>query len=491
MRTACVIIFASMFVGNPLRADWPQFRGPNSAGVSDGPATPTEFSPGTNELWSVPLGSGHSSPCIVGDSIFLTTFDQDHKSLEVVCVARATGQTRWRREVPVGVVEEGHPSFNPASSTPASDGERVVAYFGSFGLICFDVSGVKLWELRMPLAKSYTGNATSPIIAGNRVILYRGTYDDHSLLALDKRSGKQLWKVILSEPITTAMACTSCPIVAGDKLIVHAASAVRAFDISDGQVVWEVSCFTTATSTPVLAGDEVVVATWNQTGEPALTPTFPIFEELIEANDKDNDRLIRRAELPRLMLFHRPDGAEAPRNGAPLQFSRVDNNEDGQIDAGEWQTLVQGREQRRMSYIPHGVLAIPIDSRGTLGREQIRRLSGKGIPEVPSPVYHDGYVYFVKNGGVFACLEVSTGKQVYRMRARGAPGTYYASPIIADGKLFVTSGEGQITVISLGPEPKFLASNDMGEPTYATPAIVDGTLYVRTHTRLSAFALDR
>ena len=146
----------------------------NSSGIADEAAVVTEFGPGKNELWSVPLGSGHSSPCIVGDSIFLTTFDPDTRKLQVVAFSRHRGSIRWRRDVPTAEIETGHPSFNPASSTPASDGERVVAYFGSYGLICFDTDGHQLWDIRMPLTKSYAGNATSPVIAGDKVILYRG-----------------------------------------------------------------------------------------------------------------------------------------------------------------------------------------------------------------------------------------------------------------------------------------------------------------------------
>ena len=141
------------------------------------------------------MGSGHSSPCIVGGSIFLTTYDETQKQLAVVCIDRSNGVTRWKRIVPTEQIEKGHPSFNPASSTPTCDGQRVVAYFGSFGLICFDVEGQELWQIRMPLAKSFAGNATSPAIVGDRVILYRGTYVDHFLLAVDKQSGKELWRV--------------------------------------------------------------------------------------------------------------------------------------------------------------------------------------------------------------------------------------------------------------------------------------------------------
>ena len=481
----CLVVFVVLPIDVVL-PDWPRFRGPNGAGVAGTSSIPSEFGPGKHERWSLPVGSGHSSPCIVGNSIFLTTFDKDRQQLAVLCITRDRGEIRWRRNVPTDRIETGHPSFSPASSTPASDGERVVAYFGSFGLICFDRDGDKLWDVRMPLTKSYSGNATSPAIIENRVILYRGNRVDHFILAVDKRTGKQLWKVPQEEPYHSEMACTACPIVAHNKLIVHTARSLQALDITTGEQIWVAKCATTATSTPVLAGNEVIVAAWNKMGEPALRPKFPKFVQLLDEHDKDKDKLISADEFPRLMIFHRPDGAEAPQNGAALRFVQADTNNDGEINAGEWDERLRRLAEFRARYDTHGMLAVQIDSHGSVEPRQIRTLEKQGIPEVPSPLFHAGYVYFVKNGGVLSCIELASGERVSRMRTRGR-GTHYASPIIADGKLFSTAGNGTISVLSLGPKPKVLAVNRMPDPTYATPAIVDGTLYVRTHQRLYAF----
>ena len=171
-----------------------------------------------------------------------------------------------------------------------------------------------------------------------------------------------------------------------------------------------------------------------------------------------------------------------------MRFEGVDKNRNGEITANEWDLRVRELNAFRASYKTHGLLAIPIESQGIVKPEQIRILETQGIPEVPSPLFHDGLVYFVKNGGVLTCLELKTGKRVSRVRTQGR-GTHYASPIIAGGKLYSTAGDGTITVLSLGPIPKILAVNDMGEGTYATPAIVDGNLYVRTHRKLFAFGL--
>ena len=478
----CALLFCAV----PAFGDWPQFRGPNSSGIAPGASPPVEFGPGRNELWKVPMVAGHSSPIVVGDVIFLTTWDKEKRKLAVVCLSRSSGKIRWQGDVPATKFEKGHASFNPASSTAASDGERVVAYFGSFGLICFDMEGKKLWERRMPLTKTFGGNATSPAIIGSRVILYRGNYVDHYLLALDKATGKELWKVPQRERFSGEMACTACPISIGEKLIVHTARSMQAFDISSGERLWVAACATTATSTPILSGKEVIVAAWNKLGEPALRPEFPSFEKLLAEHDKDSDKLISRNEFPTLWIFHRPDGAEAPQNGATVRFERADRNRDRKIDAGEWEAQLKGIEKFRAGYKTHGILAIPIDSSGLVEAGKIRTLETQGIPEVPSPLCDGTYVYFVKNGGVLTCLELKTGKRVYRMRTKGS-GTHYASPLIAGGNLFTTAGNGMISVLSLGPKPQLLATNKMGDRVYATPAISDGVLYVRTHAALYAF----
>ena len=121
-----------------------------------------------------------------------------------------------------------------------------------------------------------------------------------------------------------------------------------------------------------------------------------------------------------------------------------------------------------------------------LGVDQIRTLETQGISEVPSPVSDGKYLYFVKNGGVLSCLEIATGKRVYRKRT-GGKGTHYASPLIAGGRIYSTAGDGKISVISTGVNPEVLAINDMEEDVFATPAIVDGVIYVRTHSSLCAF----
>ena len=467
-------------------ADWSQFRGPNSSGVARDADPPTEFGPTKNVAWKVSVGPGHSSPCIVGDSLFLTTADAETKSLSLIAFNRHSGEERWSASIGVEAFEKGHPSFNAASSSPATDGRSVVAYFGSYGLVCWSIDGEKLWERRMPVAKSFGGNATSPIISGGRAILYRGNYVDHFLAAYDVSNGDELWNVPQHEEITGEMACTACPIVVEDDVIVHTARAVQCYRISDGSLRWITRASTTATSTPIIAGDRVYVAAWNKLGEPSLRPEFPSFETLLSDNDKDGDGTISRDELPRVWVFHRPDGIEAPMNGMPIQFKWTDTDKNGEITADEWTEQLTKLEKFRAGYENHGLIAIPLNSEGTLSIDDVTTLVSDGIPEVPSPVSDGQFIYLVKNGGVLSVIDVASGKRVSRIRA-GGRGTHYASPIIAGDHLFTVAGDGTISVLLLGKRPQSVAINHLGEPVYATPVATGRKLYIRSHEHLYAF----
>ena len=147
-----IICSAAVFLaahGFAAESWWPQFRGPNCSGVSETAHPPAEFGPGNHQLWKVAVPGGLSSPVVWGDRIFLTGFDAG--KLEVHCYARKDGRQIWKRAVPTEKLEEFHASEgSPASSSCATDGQRVVSYFGSCGLVCHDFEGREIW--RRPLA---------------------------------------------------------------------------------------------------------------------------------------------------------------------------------------------------------------------------------------------------------------------------------------------------------------------------------------------------
>ena len=175
---------------------WPQFRGPAGTGLAAERANPpVEFSPDKKPQWRADLPFGHSSPSIWGDRIFLTGFDKEAKKLEVLSLDRKTGAILWRRTVPAEKIETVHDISSPATATAIVDGERVYAYFGSFGLIAFDFQGKEQWTLPLPIPTTPYGSGSSPVLADDLIILSRDESSDPCLLAVDRaasprRSGR-------------------------------------------------------------------------------------------------------------------------------------------------------------------------------------------------------------------------------------------------------------------------------------------------------------
>ena len=487
----CVIAVVLVIAELPARGEvtWPQFRGVNSSGIADSSvAAPIDFGPDEKVLWSLKVPEGHSSPCIWQDDLFFTSYDSTQKLLEVWCIDRQLGQVKWRRQVPSKQIEKGHPAFSPASSTPATDGESVVAYFGSCGLICFDRQGNKRWTFSMPTAKTYGGNAISPIIWGDRVILYRGTYFDHFLLALSMETGELIWKKKCAGRFGPDKSCTGTPIRWEDQIVLHSSNGIASYQRDDGELVWSIKASTTATSTPILAEGKLFVATWNQTGEPELVPEQPEYELLLQKHDQDADQRLDKKELPKyLAVFHRPEGADAAQTKMPIMFRSLDRDRSGYVERAEWNRFRDQLGDRGDRIREHGLLSVQLNAKGKVADANVDVLERKAIPEVPSPIYHKRRIYMVKNGGILTCIDLVSGKRVYRKRM-GATGTYYASPILCGDVLYLCSASGIVSTIDVsGDTPRQLARNDLAEPILATPAIVDGTLYVRTASQLYAF----
>src|SRR5207244_9243380 len=170
-RLSWIIVVAtfvlSSFAG---AADWPQFRGPNSSGIGDGKPQ-VEFGPSQSVLWKTAVGSGLSSPIVAKGRVFLTEFDRTTKQLATLCIDQRTGKILWRRTVAPAEIEKVHEIGSPAAPTPATDGERVYVYFGSYGLLSYDFDGRLLWERRLPLPQHIYGAGRSPIVSGDLMLL--------------------------------------------------------------------------------------------------------------------------------------------------------------------------------------------------------------------------------------------------------------------------------------------------------------------------------
>jgi outer membrane protein assembly factor BamB len=465
---------------------WSQFRGPNGSGVALDADPPVKFDQGTNLLWSTPLAPGASSPCIWADRIFLTTYDAKAKKLEVVCLDRNNGKILWRANVKARQVETIHASSSPASATIAADGERIYAYFGSRGLLCYDFDGNLLWTVDMPLPGLVNGSGTSPVVVGDVVLLSREEAETPYLLAVDKLSGRELWRHDYLFPPGKFARNSATPVVIKDRVILHTNAGIQAISVSDGKPIWQVNATTNGISTPVVSGQKLFVTTWQPLGEPANRGKIPTFAQLRE-HDADRNGRIAKTEFPRqYKLFQRPQSTVKGGGKSVslrISFGRIDGDKDGEISKDEWKEF----EQLFASKLGDlGLLSIDLGGRGDITNTHVRVLEKRNIPEVPSALVHQGRIYLVKDGGLVNCFDDASGKRLFRARL-AATGSYFASPIAAGDRIYLASVSGTITVLQAGDEYQVMARNDLSERILATPAIVEGTLYVRADGNLYAF----
>ena len=157
-------------------SNWPQFRGPNGSGLApDDKPAPVVFGPNKNELWHTSLLSGHSSPCIWGQRIFLTCFDETHQRVETVCLDRSSGRILWKVAAPEMVLEKGLHAFSShASSTPATDGQRIYVYIGAYGVVAYDFDGKTVWTRSLPTPPTQHRTPHPPDDLSRFVFFYRG-----------------------------------------------------------------------------------------------------------------------------------------------------------------------------------------------------------------------------------------------------------------------------------------------------------------------------
>ncbi len=239
--------------------DWPRFRGPGQESV-----IPINWGPKENIAWKVELpGPGSSSPIVCGDRVFVTCFSGKVKTelvRHVFCFDRATGKERWHNGYPAPLPENDYTGHllqhGFATSTPCTDGERLYVQFGRDGVRAFDLDGKLLWHESVGKIISSFGSGASPILLGDKLIV-NATLELGALVALDKRTGKRVWK----SPINGD--CWSTPAVVDladgkQELILNGSGAIYGFDPEDGKELWEIESFTGHISSTPLVRDGVI-----------------------------------------------------------------------------------------------------------------------------------------------------------------------------------------------------------------------------------------
>jgi outer membrane protein assembly factor BamB len=462
---------------------WPQFHGLRGQGVTlEEMALPVHFGPSKNVAWKTSLPTGVSSPCIWDARIFLTGYDKQKHKLETICLDRADGRIRWRQSAPTETIEKFFPPNGPATPTPASDGTGVYVYFGSYGLLAYNFDGKELWKKPLPPPGGDFGSGTSPVLAGH-LLLLSCQGKSAALLAVDCRTGETVWKK--DRPRFGAGYAVPLPLSNSSvpEVVLLGSRGVTAYALKDGSERWWVGGLTGGGIPTPVAGEGLLFAVAHfPGGDPDDRMTLPPFDEMVKKYDANKDGQLTLEEVGKdLVLYDR--GAREPNGNITMEdmFPLIDKNQDGKITRAEWQQAITDLAKRESM-----LLAIRPGGQGDVAKTHVAWKEKRALPEVPSPLCYRGHLYLVKNGGIVSCFDAKTGKLAYRKRL-GGPGMYYSSPVAGDGKVYVASDEGVVTVIEAGENGRLLAKNDLGEPIRATPAIVDGKLYVRTEGHLYAF----
>ncbi len=399
---------------------WPQWRGPYATGISTSANPPTEWSETKNIRWKVPLpGRGSSSPIVWGDKVFVLTAvpvgitgDAQHAprgaqnprgvhKFMVMAFDRQTGKLVWERQAKEQEPHEGSHNDNGtwASSSAFTDGQHLYAYFESFGLYAYDMNGRLIWEkdLGDKRMRNTFGEGSTPALHGNTIVVVWDHLngDGSFVVALDKRDGKELWRVPRAE-IDTWSTPLILDVNGRAQAIVPALQRIRSYDLATGAVVWE--------------GDGL---TMNSIPSPVHEDGLVFLMSGFQGNDL---RVVRVSEAK------------------------------GNID----------------------------------GTSAVVWSFDRDTPYVPSPIVVGGVLYFLKtNSGVLSAFDAKTGKPHYQNQRLVAVPNVFASPVSAQGRIYFTGREGSTMVIRSGPAFEVIATNTLDDAFDASPALVDGEMFMR------------
>jgi outer membrane protein assembly factor BamB len=446
---------------SPRTNEWMQFRGPNGTGVAEGFALPAEFGSTKNLVWKTQVPFSRSSPIVAGDRVFMTASEED--KLITLALNRKTGKVLWRRDVLRARHMPIYKANDAASPSPASDGKNVFVFFAELGLVSYGPDGTERWRVPLGPFNSFYGMGGSPVLAGNTLIMVCDQRTDSFIIAVDARDGKVLWKK--TRPNYEAYAT---PAIYRSKdgptqVIVLGSQTVDSYSLDKGERLWWVSRIGSYPKGVPVLGPDMVYVTADGGDEPFLPP----FDETLKA-DTNKDQRLQREEMK--------SNADAYEH-----FGWLDGNNDGAIERAEYDFV------RNSTTSGHGLTAVRLGGKGDLTSSNVVWNVKKFYPSIPSPLIYRGVMYLMKEGGMVTSLDPISGQVLKQGRTPDALEEYYASPVAADGKIYMVSASGKVTVLKADAQWEILASNDLGEDVWATPAIAGSNIYIRTRNALYSF----
>jgi outer membrane protein assembly factor BamB len=288
--------------------------------------------------------------------------------------------------------------------------------------------------------------------------------DASFIVAVDARDGKVLWRKNRTNFEGYSTPAIYRPSTGPAQVIVLGSNSVDSYSLDKGERLWWVSRVGSyPKGVPVVGTDMVYVL-----AEGGEQPFFPPFEDSLKQYDKDKDQKIAVDEMKAT-----PDYAE--------HFGWLDANRDGFIERAEYDFV------RNSTTSGHGLTAVRLAGQGDVTSSNVVWRLQKGYPNIPAPLLYRGVMYLMKEGGIVSTIDPASGNLLKQGRTPNALEEYYASPVAADGKVFVASASGKVTVLKADAQWEILATNDLGEEIWATPAIAGSNLFIRTRGALYAF----
>jgi outer membrane protein assembly factor BamB len=448
------------------------FRSDLGVASTSGPL-PSDLNAPETLRWRVAVDSGQSTPLVCAGKIFLTTYRAETGELATLALDEATGETLWKRPVPVAQIETFHPQMgNAAVATPACDGRRLYVFFGSHGLICYDLAGNTVWDHPMgPFMDEY-GAGSSPILIDGKVILNQDHDKESFLTAIDSSTGRTVWTSARPDAVRSYATPAIWSHHGRKELLVAGALELASHDPANGQKLWSTHGLARIViPIPVPSGDMIYMASWAPGGDAGKRLTLDTWPAAIAKWDIDKDGQLSKSEIN--------DGEVLNR------FFRMDLDQDGKLNRMEWE-----RHAAFFTRAQNAVLALKPEGRGELGENIVAWKYQRGIPYVATPLLDRGILWMVKDGGIVTKLDAATGRVLQEERLPGL-GNYYASPVAGDGKVYFASEPGVVGIVANQTEWKVISSREFREKIHASPVIERDRLYIRTEKALYCFGTHR
>ncbi len=400
LAAAALSIACSAFLHASETPQWTRFRGPNGTGISSSTAVPASWSE-KEYNWQVTLpGSGHSSPVVWNDKVFVTCAERDTGTMIFLCLKTGDGSVLWKRAYQIEKHRQNRDN-SYASSTPAVDKDRIYYYWAShetINVLALDHGGREVWRRTFDGFKSLHGSGPSPCLYQDLLIIPNDQMGPSSVFALDVKTGKTRWTLKRkSGRAAYAAPCIYTPDNGAAQLILTAgASGISSIDPETGKLNWDYKdAFPQrVVSSPIAAGDTIIG------------------------------------------------------------------------------TCGQGGRGVRLTAVTPGTSTSPAKL-----AYQIRRR----IPYVPTPLFTNELVFAVADSGDVKCFKPDTGEIVWEAKLREK---FYSSPVCAAGRIYVASKTGTMFIFDAAASYKLHAKFPLGEGCFATPAVADGVMYIRTFSKL-------